>query len=200
MKLPIRLRRKFALAFAAILCAPLSAALAGEPQGTHDESRVKAAFLVRFLQYIEWPQEVLDQSAPRIVGVVGAEAVATELLQLASAKGVSPRMAVRSLKSGDDLAQVHVLFIGMDEKARLAQHLSAVRGKPILVVTETAGALEQGSMINFVLVERRVRFEIGLDAAEKAKLVVSSRLLAVAMRVHKALHTGDLLARHPFPQ
>jgi hypothetical protein len=60
-----------------------------------------------------------------------------------------------------------------------------VRGKPVLIVSEAPGALEQGSMINFVLAERRVKFEIGLERAEYAGLSVSSRLLAVAVRVHK---------------
>jgi hypothetical protein len=52
-------------------------------------------------------------------------------------------------------------------------------------VTESPGALDQGSMINFVVADRRVKFEIALDTAEKAGLVLSSRLLAVAMRVLK---------------
>jgi len=38
-------------------------------------------------------------------------------------------------------------------------------------------------MINFVMSERRVRFEVALDAAEKSKLKLSSRLLAVALQV-----------------
>ena len=55
----------------------------------------------------------------------------------------------------------------------------------MLTVTETDGALTHGSMINFVLVERRVRFEIALDSAEKSGLKLSSRLLAVAQQVQK---------------
>jgi len=50
-------------------------------------------------------------------------------------------------------------------------------------VTESDGALTQGSMINFVLVDRRVRFEVALDSAEKSGLKLSSRLLAVARQV-----------------
>jgi len=52
-----------------------------------------------------------------------------------------------------------------------------------LTVTESDGALAQGSIINFVVAERRVRFEIALDSAEKSRLRLSSRLLAVAQQV-----------------
>ena len=60
-----------------------------------------------------------------------------------------------------------------------------MRGRPVLTVTETPQALEHGSMINFILEQRRVRFEISTEATDQAGLTVSSRLLAIAMRVRK---------------
>jgi len=54
-------------------------------------------------------------------------------------------------------------------------------------VTEVDGALSQGSVINFTLVDRRVRFEISLEAAEKHNLKLSSRLLAVAQQVFTSM-------------
>ena len=57
----------------------------------------------------------------------------------------------------------------------------------MLVVTESEGALADGSMVNFVLVDGRVRFEVGLDAARRGGLTLSSRLLAVAQQVHSGV-------------
>jgi hypothetical protein len=92
-------------------------------------------------------------------------------------------VVVRRLKPGDSLDGVHVLFLGKAETARLAQFTQAAQSRSILLVTESDGALAQGSIINFVMAERRVRFEIALDSAEKSRLKLSSRLLAVAQQV-----------------
>jgi hypothetical protein len=56
----------------------------------------------------------------------------------------------------------------------------ARRSRNILVITESEDALDQGSVINLILIDGRVRFEVSLDAAERAGLKVSSRMLAVA--------------------
>ena len=195
MSLPVKFPRTLLLCIAFALSAAWTApALA---QAEQDESRVKAAFLLRFAQYVEWPGEVLPQpSTPLVVGIIGADDVASDLQQMSSGRAASGRpVQVRTLKGNEDLTQAHILFIGMEEKGRLPAYLGAARRRPILVVTESPNALAQGSMINFVIVERRVRFEIGLDSAEKAGLVLSSRLLAVAMRVHKGeALPGSLLA------
>ena len=79
----------------------------------------------------------------------------------------------------------------------MENYANAARGRRLLLVTEALGALDHGSMINFVIRERRVRFEIAVDTAEKAGLAVSSKLLAVAVRVQRtggAAAPQDLLA------
>jgi hypothetical protein len=66
---------------------------------------------------------------------------------------------------------------------RLDELLRPARLLPILTVTESPAALDAGSIINFMIEQERVRFEISLPAAERSGLRVSSRLLAVARRV-----------------
>jgi hypothetical protein len=150
-----------------------------------DEARVKAAYLLRFLQYVEWPQEALQPGGAAVkIGIVGAPAINAELVQAARG-GQGRAVTVQSLSGAENLSQFHVVFIGDDDRAKLAPLIAAVRGKPTLVITESPSALEHGSMINFVTMERRVKFEIALDTAERAGLALSSRLLAVALRVHK---------------
>lgn len=190
------MRRNFLrlIAFALLAGVGTSAVAA---QAEEDESRVKAAFLLRFSQYVEWPAQVFQQPrTPLVIGVVGAEGVASELQQMSSERGASGRpVQVRTLKGIDEVTQAHVLFIGLEDKGRVAPYVSAARGRPILVVTEAPDALAQGSMINFVVVDRRIRFEIGLESAEKVGLILSSRLLSVAMRVHKGeAPAGTILA------
>ena len=116
--------------------------------------------------------------------MAGAEAVAAEPVQATSGRTVEGRaVLVKRVKAGDALAGVHILFVGRGESARLAQWAQGAQQHSGLVVTESEGALAQGSVINFIIAERRVRFEVALDSAEKSKLKLSSRLLGVAMQV-----------------
>jgi hypothetical protein len=149
------------------------------------EQRVKAAFLYKFAGYVDWPPaSFAHPGTPVTIGIVGADPLAAELVQAVAGRAVNDRtMTVRRIKVGESLDGVHVLFVGRAENARLAQLAQAAQPRSILTVTESDGALEQGSVINFVLAERRVRFEISLDSAEKSRLRLSSRLLAVAQQV-----------------
>jgi hypothetical protein len=178
-------RRTIVFHAIALLVAIASATCAFAQALPADEARVKAAYLLRFLQYVEWPQEALQPGSGVLkIGVAGAPAIAAELAQ-AARSGHGKAVTVQSVSGTENLDQFHVVFIAHDDKAKLTQVVETVRGKPILVVTESPSALEHGSMINFVTVERRVKFEIALDTAERAGLTLSSRLLAVALRVHK---------------
>lgn len=92
-------------------------------------------------------------------------------------------VSVRRLQGADSLAGVHMVFLGRAEGARLPAAVRAASLQPLLVVTDWEGALEQGGMINFVPGNGRVRFEVALDAAERSRLRISSRMLSVAHRV-----------------
>jgi hypothetical protein len=169
------------------LCIALLAG--GSADGAEEEAsleqRVKAAFLYQFAGYVEWPPNSFAQpDTPVTIAVLGADTLAGELKQLVANRTVAGRkVTVRQVKPGESLAGVHILFIGSAESARLGQLTQAGRARPVLTVTEVDGALNQGSMINFVIVDRRVRFEVALDSAEKSGLRLSSRLLAVAQQV-----------------
>jgi hypothetical protein len=191
----VRARRTIVFHAIALLVAIAPATFAFAQALPADEARVKAAYLLRFLQYVEWPQEALQPGSGVLkIGIAGAPAIAAELAQ-AARSGQGKAVTVQSVSGTENLGQFHVVFIANDDKAMLTQVVQTVRGKPILLVTESRSALEQGSMINFVTVERRVKFEIALDTAERAGLALSSRLLAVALRVHKGeLERADTLA------
>ena len=144
-----------------------------------DEVHVKAAFLYKFTAYVDWPDSAFDKpDAPFVIGVQGSPALLAELSQLIVGRKVRERSIVlRKVQSGESPAGLHVFFVGRAE----AVHSDASR--PVLIVTEAEAGLPRGSMINFRLVDRHVRFEIALPGVEKAGLRISSRLLAVAQRV-----------------
>jgi hypothetical protein len=177
--------RALAWAFAIIAIASWTGpGQAQDPQGDL-EQRVKAAFLYQFAAYVEWPPAAFaNADAPVTIGIVSADALADELEKMVVGRTVAGRLvAVKRLRAGELPAAVHILFVGGADAGRLSK--IARGGQPVLTVTESDGALAHGSMINFVLVDRRVRFEVALDTAQKSGLRLSSRLLAVAQDVRK---------------
>ena len=173
-------RRRLLLGLAALLPAGLGSAWAQTEEGM-DEAHVKAAFLYKFTGYVDWPDAAFERpDAPFVMGVLGAPVLLGALSELVVGRKFHERaIQVRKMQAGESSAGLHLLFVGRTEPLRG----EAPPPRPVLIVTEVEAGLPRGSMINFLLVERRVRFEIALPSAEKAGLRVSSRLLGVAQRV-----------------
>jgi hypothetical protein len=149
------------------------------------ERQIKAAYLFKFGSYIDWPPAAFhDPASPLVIGIIGADALADELAQMVPGRTVNGRAVnVRKLRPEDSLAGLNMLFIGDDSSSRLADVLATARGQPLLTVTESREALAAGSMINFVIVDSKVRFEAAPRAAGQGNINISARLLAVAYRV-----------------
>jgi uncharacterized protein DUF4154 len=176
----VSLSARFALLV--LLLAPLWATA---QSGRSAEIQIKAAFLYKFGDFVQWPPAALARAdAPFAIGVMGAEELAAALEQVVANRSVQGRpVSVRRLRRGDSLAGLHMLFVGEAESARLGDILPAAKGHALLTVTESENALASGSMINFVGEDRKVRFDVALPAAERVQLRISSRLLAVARKV-----------------
>lgn len=148
------------------------------------ESSVKAAFLYRFADFVEWPPDVFPQAGqPFVIGVSGDGDVARDLEQLVKGRTIEGRpVAVRRIAEPDAPSGVHLLFLGHRRESRLREILEALTG-PVLVVTEQAGALRLGSVLNFIPEGGRVRFSASMASAEARSLKLSARLLAVAQAI-----------------
>jgi len=146
------------------------------------ERTVKAAFVYKFLSYVEWPAGAFARpDAPIVIGVYGADDIGSELSQVVPGRTIADRpLEVRRVKEADPLTGLHVLFIGRAESNRIRELAQVARQNSILVISESDNALDSGSIINLVLADGRVRFEVALDAAEKSGLKLSSRMLALA--------------------
>ncbi|MEN3354315.1 MAG: hypothetical protein V7640_2473 [Betaproteobacteria bacterium] len=172
-----------ALAFALMLCSLPKAHAQSEAEHAL-EHRVKAAYLYRFTDFITWPDANFGRSdAPFVITVVGRDVVAEELRSIVADRLVAGHpIEVRRGSDSDAVRGAHMIFFADTDRARLRE-LIRIAPRTALIVTETDGALAQGSVINFVVVEGRVRFEISLESAERRNLRLSSRLLAVAHAV-----------------
>ncbi len=149
------------------------------------EYRIKAAFLFKFLPFVEWPVQTFERTdSPLVVGVLGASELADELEVIVGSRLVNERrVQVRRLHKGEVPNDLHVVFVAVSTNAALPLLVAAHRGRALLTVGEADDAARAVSAINFVVVDDRVRFDIALGPAEIGQISISSRLLALARRV-----------------
>lgn len=154
-----------------------------DPQDT--EYKVKAAYLYKFVNYVQWPPSALaDADASLVIGVVGADRLGDELAQMVAERRNDTRpVRVRKLRRDEVATGLHIVFIGRAENSHAAQVLAGLRGKPVLTVTESDAGFNAGSVINFVIDDDKVRFDVAPRQSEAASLKISARLLAVARKV-----------------
>lgn len=149
------------------------------------EYRVKAAYLLNFTRYVEWPPSVfLEPDAPLNLCVVGRDPFGDVLERtMAGRRAAGRRLRVLRPKrpAGD---ACHVAFIGQTTDAVREAWLVALKEAPTLTVGEGAAFAEAGGMIAFVIVGETVRFEINVEAVSAGGLRISSRVLTLATRLH----------------
>jgi len=160
-----------------------AAAAMADTTPVYTDSAVKAAFVLRFAGYVQWPVDALGEG-DLVIAVLGDAAMAENLEALATGRSVAGRtVSVRRVASVSQSEGAHVLVVGRARRGDLRSLLRPLGGRSVLVVSSEERALDAGSVINFISEEGRVRFEIALPAARRMGLRVSSELLSVAARV-----------------
>jgi len=177
----VRSRKRLLRSFGLVILL-LSARAQSQSAG---EYQVKAAFLYNFAKFVEWPPSSFsDASAPLRICVFGQDPFGQELRDIVNDKTVNGRkLQVNQISDLQTARTCHILFIASSERAELKQALESLRGTGALTVGDTKGFIEHGGMINFVLENDRVRFQVNHKAAEEAGLKISSKLLNVAKSV-----------------
>jgi hypothetical protein len=144
------------------------------------EYLVKGAYLYKFGDFVEWPSASFPEpDMPFIVGVLGEDPFGADLDAIVRDRTVQGRpVVVRRYRQVSEAASAHILYISPTTKDKLEQILATLRDASILTVSDDSKS--SPGIINFITVENKVRFEIYPNAATRAGLKVSSKLLGVA--------------------
>ena len=146
---------------------------------TVNEYQVKAVFLYNFARFVEWPAD--PPTVPIVIGILGEDPFGNALEETVRGKTINGHeLAVKHLKSGQEARGCQIVFVASSERRRLRPLLASLGGAGVLTVGETEGFAESGGIISFTLEDDRVRFEINVDAAQRAGLKISSKLLSLA--------------------
>lgn len=165
------------LGLLAILLCCSATAMAGE----YDSREVKVAFLYNFAKFVDWPAFAPEQRL--VIGFYGENPFGPAWQYLSGKQvGRHPlqRMRVSTLQEAE---RCQVLYLPRSLGNRLPGIIAALRGKPVLTISDIPGFTGQGGMIGLLELQRRIRFSINLDATRDAGLVLDAQLLNLAVSV-----------------
>ena len=157
-----------------------SVSIAADPPAS--EYQVKAAFLINFPKYVDWPAGVFaGTNSPIVLAVLGETKVAEEVQKVIAGRTVNDReIVLKRLASGEESGVCHILFISAAEQQHTPNLLAKLKDTSILTVGESDDFLDQGGIINMARRNQKIALEVNLTAADKARIKISSKLLSLA--------------------
>lgn len=144
------------------------------------EYQVKAALLLNFAHFIQWPETAFAGSeTPFTVGVLGDDPFGATLDKTFQGESIQGRgVAVKRSHQIDELKACQLLFVSTSENSRLTEVLASLGEASVVTVSETDGFADHGGIINFYINNsKKVRFEINAHAAHRKGLKINSQLL-----------------------
>jgi len=179
---PVSVRRVASVAFSILFCACNGNA---SPSDSAIEFEVEATYLYKFAPFVEWPASAYaSPSSPLNLCIVGSDPVASIVDQAAAGQSVGTHpVAVHHIPEAVPGAGCQIMYIAGTEGQSVQQALAAMKGAPVLTVTDEASHPGDRGIISFVVSDNHVRFDIDDAAAAQAGVTISSKLLGLAHSV-----------------
>jgi hypothetical protein len=154
-----------------------------EAGNDEQEYVLKAAFLYRFTDYIDWGSS--NPTSDFTIAILGKSGITPPLIEIAKAKKVQgKRIIIKEYDAVDDISSCQIVFVSANYKPGIETAISRLANKPALIITEEPDACEKGAHINFLISDNKLKFEININATETAGLKISSQLLEHAILVN----------------
>jgi hypothetical protein len=186
----------------AITCLLSFMAFGGHAEGldSSDSSEylIKAGFIYNFAKLVEWPTTAFSQQdSPIVIGILGDDPFGGTLDRIVADKKVNGRgFVIKRLRWGKDLKDLKdckILFISSSEREHIDSVVDTMKWLPILTIGDAPGFAKRGGIVNFTVEDNKVRFEVNVEAAKRADLTISSRLLTLARIVQQVPADGKAL-------
>lgn len=152
-----------------------SAAMLGQ---TASEPALKAAFLYNFARFAEWPADAA--AGPLTICVLGDAAIADALQGTVKGRTIDSREVAVSRVKPDGFRACHVLYLAGLDPMRAQQIVDELKSAPVLTVSDGEVFAKNGGIAGVFVEQGKMRFAINVEAAQHARLRISSRLLSLA--------------------
>jgi hypothetical protein len=149
--------------------------IAAQENSGGKEYALKAAFLYRFIDYVNWKDYSKNQFFK--IAILEESPITAALLDMPKNKKID----IKEYKNADDISFCHILFVPYNSTIPIETIISKFSGKPVLIVTESKGYGKKGAQVNFVIVDNKLKFEVNLKAINKSGIGISSFLLQHAI-------------------
>jgi len=157
-----------------------------KPKTQVDEYIAKAAFIFNFTKFVEWEKPEENTGPTFVIGVIGDSPIQQHLLNLAASKTINNKKieVIKCAAKIPEACRCQILFVPETITTTDFQNfISELTTKNILIISEKKGFLEQGSAINFLVIENRIKFEISIQSLNRSNLKASSQLLKLATTI-----------------
>ena len=145
------------------------------------EATLKAAFLLNFIKFVEWPRDVLAAGAPITTCMVGASSVAELLTQVAKGRNINGHEVLVSNRPVDGpLKTCHVVYVAGIDAAATRRLVRSLDGAAVFTISDFERFTAFGGITNFIEDDARLRFAVNVEAARRARLHLSAPMLALA--------------------
>ena len=166
-----------------LLCVLVSFVFLAGGENYDTNAKIKAVYIYNFTKYIEWPKEYREISF--VIGVLGQSALTDELKGMATAKKVfGQNIEVKQFNTVKEITKCHILYVPTDSKDAFSSVIGQIKTFSTLLISDKVGLAQQGSAINFVVLQNRQKFELNQANAVKYNLKVSNSLEALAIIVN----------------
>jgi YfiR/HmsC-like len=145
------------------------------------EPALKAAFIYNFAKFTEWPADLVPAADPLVICVLGDTAVGDELERDVKGRVLAGHgIAVSLVAPAGPKGACHVVYVSGMTNPQAAPLVASLRDQPVLTISDVQGFIELGGIAQFRFEQGQLRFSVRLASVKRARLQISSRLLALA--------------------
>jgi hypothetical protein len=170
---------------AAVAAAAIALAGTGARAQDVTEPSLKAAFIYNFAKFTEWPADVLSGPTPFSACVLGDAPIGDALERSVKGRQLAGHgITVQRVAPDGPLKSCHLLYISGLKAGQIAGIVDAIKGAPVLTISDVDDFARMGGIAHVFVENGKMRFDLNLELAKRARLQLSSKLLVLAARVH----------------
>lgn len=144
---------------------------------------IQASYLYNIAKLVEW-EDSKYKKGNFVIGILSNSNVYRELVKKYQSKSIGNQpIEIQKLSQPGDIGRCNILFVGRDNLHLIGKVYQQMEGTGTLIVTEYTDALEDGSVINFIVVNNTLGYELSLENASGHGLKVGSTLKQMAKNV-----------------
>ena len=154
----------------------------GNTDAVDANARLKALYLYNFARNVDWPDNY--KTGNFVIAVIGNTAVYDKLVELYSSKSIgSQPIEIKKYESVSKIGKCHLLYVAENQQGKLDQILKTQNNSSALIVTEKDGDIVDGTVINFLVINNRLKYELSKKGATKRKLIIGQNLEKLAYAI-----------------